>query len=180
MMNPFAQLILMLVGIYITIILLRFFLQYFRADFFNPMSQFTIKATDPLIKPIRQILPSVAGLDLSTLLLAYLFSLLSIFIKLGSFDPILSFLILGIIQLLQNILSLFVFLVFARIILSWIAPPGHHPVASLVEQLTEPLIAPIRRSLPPMGGFDFSPMILLIIIYFLSNSINYWLLRGFQ
>jgi len=77
-MNPFAQLIDILVGLYITVILLRFFLQYFRADFYNPLSQFVIKATDPLIKPMRKLIPGFGGIDVSTLILAYLMILLKI------------------------------------------------------------------------------------------------------
>ena len=76
-MNPFAELISMVVGIYVNIVLLRFFMQYFRADFHNPLSQFVVKATDPLVKPVRKIVPGFAGLDISSLVLAWLISLAS-------------------------------------------------------------------------------------------------------
>ncbi len=175
-MNPFIQLISMLTGFYIFIILLRFFLQYFRADFYNPMSQLSIKATDPLIKPMRRVISSIGPIDVSTLLLAYLLTLFDLYLNLGSFNPIASFALVGLVALVQNILNLFIFLIFARILMSWIAPPGYHPIGAVIEQLTEPLIGPIRRALPPMAGFDFSPMILLLIIYFISNSLHYWII----
>ncbi|MDQ7049585.1 MAG: YggT family protein [Enterobacterales bacterium] len=108
--------------------------------------------------------------------MAYLFTLIDLYLKLGTFNPITSFALVGLVALLQNILNLFIFLIFARILMSWIATSGYHPIGAVIEQLTEPLIGPIRRVLPPMAGFDFSPMILLLIIYFISNSLYYWII----
>lgn len=179
MNNPFAQLFDLLIGLYVSIILLRFFLQYFRADFYNPLSQFCVKATDIFIKPLRKLIPGFAGIDLSSLVLAYMviiikFVLIS-FIS-GMFNINFLLLILGsVIELLISILNLFVYLIFIRIIMSWISPNGYNPVLMVIGQLSEPIIARFKRLLPPMSGFDFSPMIALIFIYFMINLINYYL-----
>ena len=179
-MNPFAQLIDILVGLYITVILIRFFLQYFIADFYNPLSQFVVKATDPLVKPIRKMVPGFAGLDVSSLLLAYLmvlFKFILIMLLAGQVSFNIVFLLLySVIELLQSILRLFMFLILIRVILSWVSPGGFNPVMAVIGQISEPVIAKFRRMLPPMGGFDFAPMLALILIFFLQSSLNYYIM----
>ena len=179
-MNPFAQLIDILVGLYITIILLRFFLQYFRADFYNPLSQFVVKATDPFIKPLRKVIPGFGGIDVSSLLLAYLVILLKLFLLYaiaGQFNFNLVYIgLYSIVDLLQSILRLFMFLIFIRVILSWVSPGGYNPVIAVIGQISEPIIAKFRRLLPPMSGFDFAPMLALILLYFLQSSLNYYIM----
>jgi len=178
-MNPFAQLIDVLVGLYIMVVLLRFFLQYFRADFYNPLSQFVIKATDPLVKPLRKAIPGLGGIDLSTLILAYVIILAKLYFLFAisgqlSFNFI--FIILfAVIELLGSILNLFMYMIFIRVILSWVAPAGHNPMLAVIAQISEPVISIFRRILPPMSGFDFAPMLSLIMIYFLQNSLNYYI-----
>lgn len=179
-MNPFAQLIDILVGLYITVILLRFFLQYFRADFYNPLSQFVVKATDPFVKPLRKIVPGFGGIDVSSLLLAYIVILLKI-VLLHVISGQLNFnvvfiLLLSIVDLLQNILRLFMFLILIRVILSWVSPAGHNPILAVIGQISEPVVAKFRSFLPPMGGFDLSPMIALLLIFFLQSSLDYYIM----
>ena len=183
-MNPFAQLIDILVGLYITVILLRFFLQYFRADFYNPLSQFVVKATDPLIKPLRKLIPGFGGIDMSSLVLAYLTIVLKIILIMIlegqlSFN-VLYLLLYSVVELLQSILSLFMFLILIRIILSWVSPGGYNPIMAVIGQISEPVIAKFRRLLPPMSGFDFSPMLALILIFFLQSSLNYYVMPMIQ
>ncbi len=184
MMNPFSQLIDVLVSLYVTVILLRFFLQYFRADFYNPLSQFCVKATDPLIKPLRKVIPGFAGIDLSSLVLAYLVIVVKLLLMTFiagqiSINPLLLVLI-SFVELLKSILNLFVFLIFIRIIMSWVSPGGYNPVMAVIGQLSEPIIAQFKKILPPMNGFDFSPMIALVMIYFGINLINYYLVPAIQ
>ena len=179
MMNPFAQLIDVLVSLYVSVILLRFFLQYFRADFYNPLSQFCVKATDPFIKPLRKLIPGFAGIDLSSLVLAYFviiakLVLMTLIAGQLNINPLLLILI-SLVELLKSVLNLFVFLIFIRIIMSWISTGGHNPIMAVIGQLSEPIIAKFRKILPPMSGFDFSPMIALILIYFTINLVNYYL-----
>ncbi len=179
-MNPFAQIIDILIGIYITIILLRFFLQYFRADFYNPLSQFTVKATDPLVKPLRKVIPGFGGIDVSTMLLAYLVTLLK-FIFIGLVSGQLSFniitlLLFCVLELIKSILMLFMFLIFIRVILSWVSPTGPNPVIAVLGQISEPIVSKFRGFMPATSGFDLAPMAATLFIFFLYSSINYWVL----
>ena len=180
-MNPFAQLFEMLISIYVSIILLRFFLQYFRADYYNPLSQFIVKATDPLVKPVRRIIPGLGGLDLSTLLVAWLVIVLKYTLVIGFNGQwgqigILPLFLFSLINLLESVVGLFIFLIIIRVIMSWVAPQGgYNPVFMVIGQLTEPMMARARNILPPMGGFDLSPMILLILLFFINSSISYYL-----
>ncbi len=178
-MNPFAQLFSMLLEIYVSIILLRFFLQYFRADFYNPLSQFVIKATDPLVKPLRKVIPGFAGIDLSTLLLAWLvtltkFYLIQILSGMSLANPI-TLMLFSLIEVFKAMVGLYIFLILVSVILSWVQTGGYNPMFAVINQLTEPVLAPIRKMLPAMGGFDLSPMIALILLYFVYSSIGYYL-----
>ncbi|WP_196138669.1 YggT family protein [Aliikangiella sp. G2MR2-5] len=181
-MNPFAELTEMLISLYVSVILLRFFLQYFRADYYNPMSQFVVKITDPLVKPARRIVPGYAGIDFSTLLVAWLVMLLKLIIIIAiqhgtlSGIGVIPLLLVSIIKVFEAAIGLYIFLIFVRVILSWVAPAGgYNPVFAVIGQLTEPLMSKVRGMLPPMGGFDLSPMLLLIGLYFLRSAIAYYL-----
>ncbi len=177
-MNPFAQIIDILIGFYITIILLRFFLQYFRADFYNPLSQFVVKATDPLVKPIRKVVPGLGGIDVSTMLLAYLVTLLKfvfIYILMGQFAfNIVTLALFCVLELVKSILMLFIFLILIRVILSWVAPGGHNPILSVLGQISEPIVNKFRKFLPATSGLDLAPMAATLVLFFVYSSINYW------
>ncbi|TQV85339.1 YggT family protein [Aliikangiella coralliicola] len=180
-MNPFAQLISMLIGLYVSAILLRFFLQYFRADYYNPVSQFIIKITDPLVKPIRRVVPGFGGIDLSTLILAWLVIIVKyLFIQfissgIGNLN-IAALLLYSVINVFESAIGLYIFLIIVRAIASWFMQPGqYNPVLAIFGQLTEPLLAKVREKLPPTGGFDLSPMLVLIVLFFINSSISYYL-----
>lgn len=158
-------------------ILLRFLLQLVRADFYNPVSQFLAKVTNPLVLPVRRVIPAYRGLDLSTLLLALLLQMAAIvaLLALNGLGPpgvltLLVWSVLGIVGLLVNI---YFFALLAMIILSWIAPGGRHPALLLLFQLTEPVMAPFRRMLPSMGGIDFSPILVFILINVIQIALGH-------
>jgi len=179
-MNPFAELISIIIGIYVNIVLLRFFLQYFRADFYNPLSQFVVKATDPFIKPLRKVIPGIGGLDFSSLVLAWLVSLVNV-VLLSLFDgsfanaKVALLLIIPLFRVISGAFELFMILIFVRAILSWFATAAHNPLTLVIAQLTEPLLARCRKLLPATGGFDFSPIIALLGLLFVSRLIEYYL-----
>lgn len=180
-MNPFAAVIEIVLSFYTSIVLLRFFLQYFRADFYNPISQLVVKATDPFVKPLRKIIPGFGGLDVSSLIFAWLviiakFLLVSL-ISAGAMNVNLIVLIIGsLFGVIYAALNLYMFLIFVRAILSWFAMGGGgNPVMLVFAQLTEPLLMKIRRLLPPMEGFDLSPMLALLLLFFIKSSIGYYI-----
>ncbi|MEM8659866.1 MAG: YggT family protein [Pseudomonadota bacterium] len=164
----FAYLVQTILNLYLFAMLLRFLLQLVRADFYNPICQFLVKITNPLVLPLRKIIPGLGGLDLASLLLAYLLQVATIaalvYIRQGGFPPVAPLLIgsgLGLVGLLVNI---YFFAILAMIIVSWIAPGSRHPAVYLLYQITEPVMAPFRNMLPSMGGLDLSPILVFILI----------------
>ena len=164
-------------SLYMVAMLLRFLLQLVKADFYNPISQFLVKITNPLVIPLRKVIPGIGGLDLASLLLAVLLQVLAIVALmllngLGMPNPLLLVVwsTLGIVGLLVNI---YFFALLAMIILSWIAGGSSNPAISLLHQITEPVMAPFRKVLPAMGGLDFSPILLFILINVLQIALRH-------
>ncbi len=164
----FVYLVQTFLSLYLVAMLLRFLLQLVRADFYNPISQFLVKITNPLVVPLRKLVPGFAGMDMASLLLALALQLAGIVVLLmmhGLALPgivlLLLWSVLGVIGLLVNI---YFFALLAMIILSWVAPGSRHPAIYLLHQITEPVMAPVRKLLPPMGGLDFSPILVFILI----------------
>ncbi len=156
-------------SLYLLIVLLRFILQLVRADFYNPLSQFTVKATQPLLKPLRRFIPSIAGLDTASLVLAVLVQLLLMVVTLSlmGFNPVSvipQLLVWSLIGVTSLFFKVFFFALIVSVILSWVAPGSHNPGAQLVNQLCEPLLAPFRKLLPNLGGLDLSPIFAFIAL----------------
>lgn len=169
-LNTAAVYVLQTLGsLYLLIVLLRFILQLVRADFYNPLSQFAVKATKPLLNPLRKVIPGFGGLDLASLMLALLVQLLLMaltLLLLGAFDVALlpQLLVWSVIGVSALFVKIFFFALIASVILSWVAPHSHNPGAQLVNQLCEPLLMPIRRILPSLGGLDISPIFAFIAL----------------
>jgi YggT family protein len=166
-----------LVSLYLVAMLLRFLLQLVRADFYNPISQFLIKATNPLVVPLRRVIPGLGGVDMATLVLALLLQISAIAILLlvnglAMPNPLLIVLwaALGLVGLLVNI---YFFALLGMIILSWIAPGSSHPAVYLLHQITEPVMAPVRKLLPSMGGLDLSPILVFILINIIQIALRH-------
>jgi len=164
-------------SIYLVAMLLRFLLQVVKADFYNPISQFLVKITNPLVIPLRKIIPGYGGLDLASLLLALVLQaggIVAILLLNGLEAPsplqLLIWASLGIVGLLVNI---YFFALLAMIILSWVAPGSNNPAIYLLYQITEPVMAPVRKMLPPMGGLDFSPILVFILINVIQIALRH-------
>lgn len=155
-------------SLYLLVVLLRFILQLVRADFYNPLSQFIVRATQPLLKPLRKVVPGLGGLDLAALVLALLIQLIlvAIIIKLMGYalPNIAQLLIWSVIGVTALFLKIFFFALIISVILSWVAPQSNNPAAMMVQQLCEPVLAPIRGILPSMGGLDLSPIFAFIAL----------------
>ena len=163
-MNTLVQILSFLINLfgslYLSIILLRFLLQAARADFYNPISQLLVKLTNPLLLPLRRIIPGLWGVDLASLALAILFHWLVmqilVLVNSGPWIGPPLMIVWALIGITLNIISLYLFAGFILFITSFLAPYSRHPAITLVQQLLEPLMAPVRRFLPPAGGLDFS------------------------
>ena len=163
--NPLIFLIKTLFGLYIAIVVIRFLLQWARADFYNPISQFVVKVTSPVLRPMRKVIPGYGGLDLSALVLAWLLkaaelALLSMLLGLGR-NP-LAALAWAIPALVGLIISIFLFGILIRVILSWVNPDPYNPAVALLNRITDPIMVPAQRLVPPISGIDLSPMVAMI------------------
>ncbi len=180
-MTAINFLISTLFSLYLMVVLLRIWLQAARADFYNPLSQFVVKATHPIVAPLRRILPPLGNLDTATVLFAYVIAFVKVMLvgpgnsaSYGIINGVMiapgSVAILAGLGLLSAVFDLVFWVLIIRAILSWVSQ-GYNPVEHLMHQLTEPLLAPIRRIIPPMGGLDLSIMVFLLGIYFLRYLI---------
>lgn len=159
-------------GIYAVIVLLRFLLQTVRADFYNPASQFIVKATNPVLIPLRRIIPGLGGIDVASLILLfalnYIQIVLILLLKYGGIANLGSMAAWAATGMVGLTLDFYFFALILQIILSWLAPQNHSPVLALLYQVTEPIMAPARKLLPPMGGIDFSPILTFMAIQVLN------------
>jgi len=163
--QPAIFLIQVLFGLYATLVVLRFLLQLTRADFYNPLSQFIVRATKPVLNPLRRMIPGFSGMDIAALVLAWLVISLEQLAILGlagtGFQPAAAAL-LAIPELISLIINIFLFAILIGVIISWINPGSYNPAISLIHNLTEPLLGPVRRRMPDMGGLDLSPMVVML------------------
>lgn len=163
-------------SLYLMVMILRLWLQLVRADFYNPFSQFVVKATNPLVLPLRRVIPSLGRLDTASLILAYGIMLLKLLvlqlIQSGQVVLVPS-LVLSVIFLVKEILTLLFWILVIRALLSWFSQ-GRSPVEYVMHQLTEPLLRPVRNILPPLGGLDLSVLVVLVGLQFLNILFSSW------
>ncbi|MDT9587149.1 MAG: YggT family protein [Candidatus Arsenophonus melophagi] len=159
------------IQIYISILLLLVWMQWVKADLYNPFFQFIIKVTKSTVGPFRRFIPAISTIDTATLLVAYILTVANIlFIMLATNTLALisvTLLPLSFIQLLNYSGKLVFCLILMRAILSWVGQGRQH-IDYMLIQLTEPLILPIRRIVPPIGGVDFSSMIIMLLLIALN------------
>lgn len=161
--------------LYIAVVLLRFLLQWVKADFYNPLSQFIVKVTTPLVRPLRRVIPGLGGLDLATLLVAYLLTVLQV-VLVGThisqyqipgmldgqvLQP-LAIILISLVDIFALTVSIFLIAIIIQAISSWVSPGHYNPALSVLYSLTEPLLRPARRMLPPISGIDLSPLLVLL------------------
>jgi len=179
-MNLVADLVSTLGGLYLLAILLRFLLQVARADFYNPLSQAVVRITDPLVRVFRTFIPGYRGLDFSSLILALVVEgllivlLISLYgFQMPSIGSIVTWSLAGV---LLFILNIYFYAILAAIIMSFVmmfsGNMNPHPALQLIWQLTEPVMRPVRSLLPPIGGLDFSPILIFLAIEFLIGAVR--------
>lgn len=159
-----------LLNLYLMVVMLRFWLQAARADFYNPLSQFIVKATNPLLIPLRRIIPAIGKLDTASVVLILLVGFAKItvlFMFSGQGFLPLTLLNGALLVVLKEAMSLLFWVLIIRAILSWFSQ-GRNPMEYVLHQLTEPLLAPVRKVIPPIGGLDLSVLIVLIGLQFLQ------------
>ena len=180
-MNNFLLLILNILGsvlyLIVLLLLLRFIIQAFKVDFFNPITQVIIRVTDPVLSPLRKILllPGRRTFDYASLLLAFAvtsfqLSLPSI-IQFGTTESLSILLLKGSLGLLQYLLDFYFFVLIFLIVVSWLAPHNAHPIIRLMKDISNPILAPFRRLIPPVGGLDLSILAVFIVLAALRSHL---------
>ena len=158
-----------IIDLYIAAIMLRLLLQWVKADFYNPLCQFLVKATNPVLVPARRIIPSIGRLDTASVVVMLLLELIQLVIinqlSQAGFD--LQFMLLfALRKLVVTLLMTYFVLIIARVIVSWIGSQSRHPLIPLIYQLTEPVLRPFSKLVPPISGVDLSPLFALIALRF--------------
>jgi YggT family protein len=164
-----VYLVQVLFGFYILAVLLRLLFQLARADFYNPISQFLVVLTNPPLIWLRRVIPGLWGIDLSSVFLALALKIVELYliswIQSFAAKP-LGVMVVATAELLKLTVYVYIVTILVRVILSWFSPMGlrRHPVTDLLHSLTEPLMRPARRLLPPLGGLDLSPIAVFILL----------------
>jgi len=171
--TPLSFLVNTLISLYTLAVILRFLLQKIRADYYNPLSQLVIRATDPVLRPMYRLVPVWKGFDLAAVILMLLLQTVNILLlalingALGALDPIqLPF--YAALKLIHLTIMLFIFTILIQVIVSWLSPGNPNPVLGAIWQLNRPLLEPMRKLMPDLGGIDLSPMLLIIFLFFLN------------
>ena len=153
-------------GLYILAVLLRFLLARVRADFYNPLSQFIVKVTNPAIKPLRRFIPGYMGIDWPSIVLLFAVQVVEIIlialVTSGRIPAPMGLFVLTFAYLLKNVIYVYIFIILIQVIISWVNPGAYNPATVIMHQLSEPILKPARRLIPAAGGFDFSPLVVLI------------------
>jgi len=168
----FAQAIIFLVklffDIYILALILRYLLTIVRVDSLNPLSTLIMKVTNPLLKPLRRTIPGYFGIDWASIISLFLVQAIEIIlvalIITGGIPAFSGLTMLTIAYLLRTILYIYLFIIIIQVIISWINPNAYNPITTIMHQISEPILKPIRQFIPSSGGLDFSPLVALIII----------------
>ena len=153
--------------LYLFVLLLRILLPWLGADYRNPITQAILKITSPVVVPLRRIIPPVGRVDTATLLVAFIIQYLLILLILlifGRTADVGTIALTAVVDLVLLLLRLFVFAIIIRVILSWISPGGYNPALAIIHALTDRVLLPFRRIIPPLGGLDLSPLVAIILI----------------
>lgn len=168
--NALTFLVDTLFSLYLVAFLLRLCLEAVRADFYNPISQLLVRATDPLVRPVARVLPRLGTINSAGLLVLYLVQVLALYANAminGILPDPVSVAFIAVLRLVRMLLVLYLILIIIGVILSWVGHGVRHPIVPLIYQLVEPVLRPIRRIIPAVAGLDLSPLVAIIAIQFL-------------
>ncbi len=169
--NPLAFLVQTVFGLYVVVVVVRFFLQLVRADFYNPLSQLVVKLTTPILRPLRRVIPGLWGLDIASIVLAWALTAAQLALMawlLGIPLTAAAPLAWAVPELVALVLNVFLFAIIVQALLSWLSPGTYNPAAALLYSLTAPVLRPLQRVIPAVSGLDLTPMAAAIGIVLLK------------
>ena len=182
MLSVGQEIALFLIGtifsIYISLVMIRFLLAIVRADFYNPISQTIVRFTNPPLVLLRRIIPPVGRIDTSAIVLMLILQLLELWLRtfiIGHPVPVTALFVLTLFELIKLTIWIYIIALILQAIMSWINPGMYqmqNPMASILHQLTAPIMKPVRNILPRTGMIDFSPMLAIIGLYVLLIIVN--------
>ena len=175
--NPMMSAFLMLSGLALNLAAVlaavRFLLQAVQVDAYNPIAQSVIRITNPVLAPLRTLLPSQGRVDTASLVALWLIEAGGI--ALGR-EASIGLLVFGsLVQTLVLFANLYFFALIAIVVMSFVAPVSNHPAAVILRQVTEPVLAPVKRVMPPVGGLDFSVLVVLFVLMIVRGNLLPWL-----
>ncbi|MBL1263614.1 YggT family protein [Methylomicrobium sp. RS1] len=165
--DPLVLVIEALSSLYILAVLMRFLLQWCGADFYNPISQFLVRATQPPLRLMRRYIPPIGKIDTSSLILMLFLQMLANFLiglLQGATLGIGALTLIAIMELINLLFNVFIFSIIARALLSWLNPGRFDAASSILYSLTEPVLNIFRRIIPDLGGIDLSPLAALLFL----------------
>lgn len=164
-----------LLELYVITFVLRLLLGWVRADFRNPLAQLIIKATNPLVIPARRIIPAAGKLDTATIVVLVLLqtATTAILMQLSCIGTpqVDQIVVLGLLRLVHVVLNVYFWLLIVYVLASWLSPGGYNPALALLSSIVAPVLAPLRRIIPVIGGIDLSPIAAFLAIGFLERLI---------
>lgn len=156
-----------LFGLLLFVLVLRILLQAIRANFYNPICQAIYKLTNPPLIPLQKLVPPWRGINLAAVLLAWVVSCLwvaALVALSGASLALASLAVLGFAQLIEFVLQTLFWIALISILLSWFSPDGRNPAVPLLYGIADIVLKPFRRVIPPLGGFDLSPIFALLAL----------------
>lgn len=172
--NALSFLVNILFELFMGALLLRVLLQLVRADFYNPLPQLVWKITNPVSQPLRSVIPRLGKVDTATLFVLLLVAILYIAVAswmLGAGVPLLMMVWFALLKCIVLAINLYTLTLFVQAILSWMGPGGRNPAADVLLSLNEPLLKRVRRFIPPIGGFDLSPLVVMLALQVLTRLV---------
>jgi YggT family protein len=155
-----------LLDLYLIAYILRFLLQWGRADFHNPLSQFILRITNPVVRPLRRVVPAYRGVDLAPLVALLLLQLVVTTVLMlmatGAVATPATLLYYAVLRIIIGTVRLYFVAILVHVIISWVSPGHWNPLISVLHSITQPVLRPVRRVIPPIGGLDLSPLFVLI------------------
>jgi len=172
MSNPFDNagvfLIQTIFDIYILVLMLRVLLHWVDADYYNPISQFVIKLTKLPLTPFQRVIPSFRGIDMAAFVFALVLEMLKIvlivWINSDTFPRVGGLTLWALGDLENTVIDIYFYAIIIEVVMSWVNPQGGSPIVAVLYKLTEPLMRPVRKIIPPIGGIDITPIPVLILL----------------